>query len=240
MRGHCFTCQTGSWSGLNNSMLLDHAIFLIKRDMENKFSVIIVDDHEIFRNGLKMAIESLEYAEVVAMASDGQEFLYLLDIYKPDIIFMDIKMPIMNGIEATTLALQKNPNLNIIAISTYDDEDCVDSMLNAGIKGFLLKNARKEKIDNAMLSIIAGGSYFSNEIKRCLNSKKDDLVKINLTEREIEILKLISSGYNTKQISKTININEGTVEQHRNNMIKKNNCSNMFELISMSKDAKII
>ena len=126
--------------------------------------IIIVDDHEIFRSGLRMVINRLGYAEVVAEAGNGLELLELLKTHETDLILMDIEMPIMNGIEATERVLEKFPNVKIIALTMYKDDAYIRSMIEAGVKGFLIKNIRKEVLDRAIQAVFHGKTYYSEEL----------------------------------------------------------------------------
>ncbi|MDO8896419.1 MAG: response regulator transcription factor, partial [Bacteroidales bacterium] len=126
--------------------------------------VIIVDDHEIFRSGLKMVINKLGYAKVVAEAADGAEFLRLLEQEETDLVLMDIEMPVMNGVEATRKAIEKYPGIKIIALTMFKEDAYIQSMIEAGVKGFLIKNIRKEVLDRALQAVYNGKTYYSEEL----------------------------------------------------------------------------
>ena len=113
--------------------------------MKEKMKILIVDDHEIFRNGLKMVLGRLSYAELCGEAQNGQEFLDMLDTLTPDIVLLDIEMPVLNGIDAAKIALEKHPNLKIIALTMFSDDEYIQSMIDVGAKGFLMKNINKLK-----------------------------------------------------------------------------------------------
>jgi len=186
---------------------------------QEQIKVLIVDDHEIFRNGLKMVINRLKGAKVIAEASNGKEFLEILDNHIPDIVLMDIEMPGMNGIEATKKALEKYPDLKIIALSMFNEDNYVESMIDSGVRGFLLKNINKEKLEKALEAVQKGGNYYSEELweffTRRINTtheeknKKSDDYK--LTKREQEILDLLSQGMSNKEIADKLFLSERTV-----------------------------
>jgi len=132
--------------------------------MGEKIKVFIVDDHEIFRNGLKMVLGKLKYVEIVGEATDGKLFIEMLDEIKADIVLMDIEMPEMNGVDATKVALKKNPKLKIITLTMFGDDEYIQSMLDAGTKGFLMKNINKETLDKALQTVHNGGNYYSEEL----------------------------------------------------------------------------
>ena len=198
---------------------------------------MLVDDHEIFRNGLKMVINKLEYAEVTGEASNGREFLDIIKNDLPDIVFMDIQMPEMNGIEATMKAVQQYPEINIIVLSMFGEEEYLQKMINAGVKGFLLKNVKRNDLDEAVQAIISGQNYFSKELLPFFTNRYfgksteyDDRVK--LTKRELEILQLISQGLTDSEIGERLFISQRTVNGHRANLIAKTGSKNTVNLLT--------
>ena len=168
--------------------------------MKAKVKIVIVDDHEIFRSGLKMVLSKLNYVTIVGEASNGQEFLDLMRTTPIDIVLMDIEMPIMNGIDATAIAIKENPQLKVISLTMFTEDDYIQSMMDAGVKGFLVKNINKETLDKAITSVAAGGNYYSEELfnffTRKLNptEEKKDCPEIQFTAREKEILQLHGSA----------------------------------------------
>ena len=198
---------------------------------------MLVDDHEIFRNGLKMVINKLEYAEVTGEASNGREFLDIIKNDLPDIVFMDIQMPEMNGIEATMKAVQQYPEINIIVLSMFGEEEYLQKMINAGVKGFLLENVKRNDLDEAVQAIISGQNYFSKELLPFFTNRYfgksteyDDRVK--LTKRELEILQLISQGLTDSEIGERLFISQRTVNGHRANLIAKTGSKNTVNLLT--------
>jgi DNA-binding NarL/FixJ family response regulator len=205
--------------------------------MEEKLKIFIVDDHEFFRNGLKMVINRLKYAKVVGEASNGKEFLDLLSKNEPDIVLIDIQMPLMNGIEATHLALEEYPDLKIVALTMFDDEEYVQSMIDAGAKGFLLKNITKEILDQALTAIQSGKNYYSPELfnfftKKVVSEPRRDDEEVQLTRREKEILQLICDGLTNKEIADRLFISERTVVGHKSNLLAKTNTKSSVGLLS--------
>ena len=130
----------------------------------DKLTLILVDDHQLFREGLNLLLSNISYIGEIYEASDGEEFLTLLKKRTPDIIFMDVDLPGMNGIEATCKAIEIHPELNIIALSMYSDEDYYTKMIDAGAKGFILKNSGIQEVENAIQQVMSGNNYFSQEI----------------------------------------------------------------------------
>jgi two-component system, NarL family, response regulator LiaR len=203
--------------------------------MMNPFSVCIVDDHKLFREGLSILLESLPYIKNVQEASDGYMFLELLNVFKPDLIFMDIGMPGMDGIETTIQALEKYPDLKIIALSMYADEDYYTRMINAGARGFILKNSGMKQVEECLENVISGYNYFSPEIlsgiTRNLTKKKRPLKSGLLSEREEEVLYHICQGLSNHEIAENIGISKRTVDKHRENILLKTESKNTAGLV---------
>lgn len=198
--------------------------------------IIIVDDHEIFRSGLRMVINRLGYAEVVAEAGNGLELLELLKTHETDLILMDIEMPIMNGIEATERVLEKFPNVKIIALTMYKDDAYIRSMIEAGVKGFLIKNIRKEVLDRAIQAVFHGKTYYSEELwdyftKSIIKEEKPE-DSLGITKREMEVLMLLSEGLNNKEIADRLFVSERTIVGHKTNLMSKTNTKNTVSLLA--------
>lgn len=198
--------------------------------------IIIVDDHEIFRSGLRMVINRLGYAEVVAEAGNGLELLELLKTHETDLILMDIEMPIMNGIEATERVLEKFPNVKIIALTMYKDDAYIRSMIEAGVKGFLIKNIRKEVLDRAIQAVFHGKTYYSEELwdyftKSIIKEEKPE-ESLGITKREMEVLMLLSEGLNNKEIADRLFVSERTIVGHKTNLMSKTNTKNTVSLLA--------
>lgn len=171
--------------------------------MKKEIDIILVDDHVLFREGLKFILSNISGYKIFAEANNGIEFLEILKIHIPSIVIMDIAMPKMDGIEASTKAIKEFPELKIIALSSYDDEIYYKKLINAGVKGFLTKNSDTEEFEFAIKSVLNGREYFSQEIlKNMINKKKMNPLasQINLTKREKEILSLICKGLSNNEI----------------------------------------
>lgn len=193
-------------------------------------SVIIVDDHKLFRSGLKFILNEIEGIEVVGEASNGKEFLDLLNYLTPDLVIMDISMPEMNGVEASQKALEKFPNLKILVLSMFGEDAYYNTMIDLGVKGFILKDSDNNELKNAIFTIIGGNSYFSQELLLKLIRNKNAPTGINLSKRESEILMYICKGLSTNQISDILHISHRTVERHRASLLEKTDSSNSISL----------
>ncbi|MCF6356376.1 MAG: response regulator transcription factor [Draconibacterium sp.] len=204
-----------------------------------KISVIIVDDHKIFRNGLLLLLNNFNFVNVVGQASNGEEFLEMLETKIPDIVLMDINMPRMNGIEATKIALEKYPELKIIALTTFLEDDYIEQMFEAGVEGYMLKRSDIDDFEKAIIRVHEGGNYFSEEIikviTRNLNKNKNrrvrDLKLPQLTSREIEILDLVCEGLNNEQIAELLFLSPKTIEKHKSNLFQKTQTFNTVNLV---------
>jgi DNA-binding NarL/FixJ family response regulator len=213
--------------------------------MEESIKIILVDDHEIFRKGLKLVLSKLKYTKVIAEASNGVDFLKLLIDHNPDIILMDIQMPEMNGIDATIAALKKYPELNIIALTMFNENDYIQSMIDAGVKGFLMKNINKETLDKAIQTVSNGGNYYSEELfdfftQQITKEVKPSSVNVKLTKREKEILQLVCEGLSNKEIADILYVSERTVVGHKSNLFLKLDCKNTISLMFYAIKNKLV
>jgi DNA-binding NarL/FixJ family response regulator len=198
---------------------------------EPKISVAIVDDHQLFRNGLKFIIENEDDMEVVIEASNGKQFLKFLENLKPEVVLMDINMPELDGVETTRRALEIYPDLHIIVLSMYDDVEYYNTMIDLGVKGFILKDIDNNELADALRKVNIGGSYFSQELLLRLIKNKPTEDGIDLTKREKEVLELICKGYSNMQISEELFISQRTVERHRSSLLFKTNSKNSVSLV---------
>lgn len=204
-----------------------------------KTTTIIVDDHKIFRDGLIMLLSNFDFVSVVGQASNGEEFLELLESVTPEIVLMDINMPKMNGIEATKHALNKYPEIKIIALTSFADDEYIEQMISAGVEGYMLKRSDIEDFEIAIKKVAAGGSYFSSEIIKVISRnlykakerKSGEKMLSNFTSREKEILSLICKGLNNEQIAELIHLSPKTVEKHKSNLFQKTETFNTVNLV---------
>lgn len=213
-----------------------------------KQRIILADDHIIFRQGLTSLLNE-GIAEVVAEASNGTELLEIIPVFNPDMVLMDISMPIMGGVEATKLINEKYPDIKVLALSMFGDQEYYYQMIQAGAKGFVLKTSGINELEKAINEISEGGSYFSNELLRKIistfspiRSETEKIISVhrNLSTREIEVLKLICEGYTNLEIAERLNISETTAKGHRNKILQKTACKNTANLVMHAIKAKII
>jgi len=211
----------------------------------SSINIIIVDDHNLFRNGMKLLLSNTGNFNVMAEASNGKEFLQLLETMQPDVVLMDIDMPEMGGIEATTKAMEKNADLKIVCLSMYGEEEYYYKMIEAGVSGFLLKNSDINEVKTAITSVHEGGKFFSQEllynvVKNIKTTQTNQELVENLSEREIEVLKQICIGLSNQEISQILHISKRTVDKHRANLLDKTNSKNTAHLVMYAIKNKLI
>lgn len=211
-------------------------------------TIMLVDDHLLFREGLKSLIKNEKIGIIIGEASNGREFLSLLEKEKPDLVLMDIDMPLMNGAEATSRAIEQYPDLNILVLSMHGDEGHYYNMINAGVKGFLLKTADVEELEKAINLVFQGENYFSNKllcniISEFGNKNKLQKAQVNgehFTPRELEVMKLICSGLTNEEIAEKMFLSPKTIKGHRINLLRKTKCKNTPSMIVYIIKNKII
>lgn len=209
-----------------------------------KIRIIIADDHQLFRNGLKILLDAFPEFEVVGEAANGAEFLNIIASANADIALMDINMPEMDGIEATRQGLKISPGINILALSMYGEEEYYYKMVDAGAKGFLLKDSDINEVKEAILTVNKGGSYFSQELLyyviQKIKHRENETKSANLSKREKEILQKICEGLSNQEIADSLFISKRTVDKHRANLLGKTSSKNTASLILFALRNKLI
>lgn len=205
-----------------------------------KPGIIIVDDHKLFRSGLKYILEESGLYQVIAEASNGAEFLDLLNNTTPDLVILDINMPVMNGIDAAKKALGLYPGLPILILSMHSESEYYTVLLETGVRGFVLKDADNEEFFNAISKVLRGGTYFSQELLLNIIRKESQTNSVKLTRRETEVLELLSKGHSNQEISGLLNISQRTVERHRTLLLEKTGSRNSVSLIVYAIKNKLI
>jgi DNA-binding NarL/FixJ family response regulator len=200
---------------------------------------MIADDHGIVRTGLRLLFERMPGMQVTGEATDGRQAVALAKQLRPDIIIMDVGMPLLNGLEATAQIVKDNPAAGVIMLSMHADESYVLKALDAGAKGYLLKDKADDDIEEAVRSVTDGKPYFSPSITRTL---LEDYVQVMrersvrdsydlLTEREREVLQLLAEGKSNKETAAVLKLSPYTVETHRTNLMQKLGLHNTAEIV---------
>ncbi|MCF8275253.1 MAG: response regulator transcription factor [Flavobacteriales bacterium] len=197
--------------------------------------LILVDDHRIVLDGLKSLLDDIEGFDCVATADNGQKALELLKVFDVDVVLMDVDMPVMNGMEATRRIKKEYPKVKVISLTQHSERGMVQQLLDCGSDGYLLKNIAQDELTAAIRKVFEGQNVFSSEVTMSLAGKTVEKnlngVEVELTEREVEILQLISEGLSSKQIGEKLFISPRTVDTHRTNLMNKLDIHNIAGLI---------
>ncbi|WP_438319020.1 response regulator transcription factor [Sporosarcina sp. FA9] len=199
--------------------------------------IVIVDDHQLFREGVKRILDFEDSFEIVAEGDDGSDVMGLYELHKPDVVLMDINMPRMNGVDATETLIQEYPDAKVIILSIHDDESYVSHALKTGALGYMLKEMDAEAIIQAIKVVAAGGSYLHPKVTHNLVTEfrrlsdrehKGSFHQTDirrpfhlLTKRECEVLQLLTDGQSNRTIGETLFISEKTVKNHVSSVLQK-------------------
>ena len=197
--------------------------------MENeKIRLVIADDHEIFRDGLKLLLRKIKDIEIVAEAKDGMELLVLAKKYQPHVILTDIKMPHLDGVAATKQIMDILPGISIIALSMFDEESLILDMMEVGAKGYLLKNADKKEIIEAIRTVYSGEEYYCKtahlrlaKLVLNLKVKKEEGVRPSFSDKELELIHLACQDKSNKEMGEILCCSHRTIEGYKSKIMEK-------------------
>lgn len=205
--------------------------------MAQTVEIIIVDYHKIFRVGLKSILESISNVSVIGETENGVGLFKLLKTREPDIVFMDVTLGGENGIDLTRKLVARYPDILVIAMTSSDEVNNINHMLDAGATGYLLKNATEKEIELAIESVINGDNYFSKEflnLAKVFNRKPRKKSQIILSKRETEVLAHICHGASNQEIADAMKLSVHTVDSHRRNLLLKTNSRNSAKLVMIA------
>ena len=190
--------------------------------------ILLCDDQAVIRDGLELLLNLEKDMQVVGSAADGAEAMELTSQKQPDLVLMDLKMPGTNGIEATREIHAKFPQIKILVLTTYDDDEWLFDAIRAGASGYLLKDTPRQKIVEAIRGTLEGKSFLDPSVAGKLmnqvasnQTQPDSVLKEKLTERELDVLRLIAKGFNNSDIATQLHLSEGTVRNHVSAILEK-------------------
>ena len=196
--------------------------------MNNKIKVLLVDDHPLVLDGISARLEGEQSLEVVGMANDGKQALEQAEKLNPDVVLMDISMPVMTGFEATEHFRQQQPEVKVLILSMHDDREYILKLIKCGASGYVLKDVSSSELITAIETVYRGGTYFSSGASQALFSELGQETPPSaspeeepLTNREKDVLKLLAEGNSNKEVARELDISVRTVETHRQNIKAK-------------------
>lgn len=199
--------------------------------------IFLVDDHQIMIDGLEKIINEMEDVEIAGIACNGKEAIEKVPIIRPDLVLMDLDMPIMNGLEASRILLKEVSDLKIVILTMHGERSVVERMMKLGIYGYLIKNADKEELKLGISRVLKGKKYFQAEALEGFVGSTESKATLEmgqlsvLSDREVEILSLIAKGKTSTEISEELHISSRTVETHRKNIHQKLDIRNIAGLV---------
>ena len=221
-----------------------------RRMAEEQVTVVVADDHELFRRGLRQVLEDEDDIEVVAEAGDGDQVVELAREHVPDVVVMDVRMPVRSGIEATRRIKEDVPSCKVLMLTISDEEDDLYQAIRSGANGYLLKEISIDEIGNAVRSVNGGQSLISPSMASKLLDEFAAMIKKEeeqqqapaprLTPREMEVLQHVAKGMNNREIAKELYISENTVKNHVRNILEKLHLHSRMEAVVYAVREKLI
>lgn len=208
-------------------------------------TIIMAEDHQMLIDGVKSFFEYDDNINIIGAVNNGDDLVKIVNLKQPKLVITDIRMPIMDGIQATRIIKKNMPHINVLAMTMFDQPDAIKQMLDAGATGYILKNSGIKMLSKAIVTVAAGETFFDPNVAfNFMNNYIDENVtigksdKVTLSNREKEILGLIANGKTSKEISEILFIAKTTVDTHRKNMIRKLDLTSGNELVKYAIDKK--
>jgi len=204
----------------------------------NKLRIILAEDHETIRDGLKLLVNSRSDMEVVGEADNGRTALQLAEEFSPDVVVIDISMPELNGLQATKKLKDKSPQVKVLILTRHSEPGYLQELLQAGASGYVLKQSKSEELIRAILAVAAGQTYLDPAItERAVTQLRESgqvargVPNANLTAREADVLRLIALGYVNKEVAARLNLSIKTVEAHKSNAMNKMGMKSRVDIV---------
>lgn len=214
-----------------------------------KTKILLADDHQMFLDGLCSLLSQVKEVEIVAAVNSGDKVIEKIPFVKPDVVIVDLNMPVLNGLETTRIIKKEYPHIKVLGLTMDNDLDSITQMLEAGASGYILKNTGKAELELALEQVVKGENYLSQAISTQLaqnlllnlgpKKPEDDELNI-LTEREVEILKMIALENSNSDIARTLFISPKTVETHRKNLMRKIGVKNSLGVYKFALKHKLV
>ena len=208
--------------------------------MEQKIKILIADDHQLLTSGLKLEIAQWEDFEVAGITSNGKDTVEFCEKQEPDIILMDMHMPVMSGAEATVMIKKDHPGIRIVALTTFDDDETVSDALKSGCDGFLLKIISPEQLRTSLHAVMDGVGVFDDEAIARLRRREEAKAAGEFSERELSILRYICEGLSNKEIAEKLSLQPGTIKNLVSIMLNKTFCVSRTALARYALDNKLV
>ncbi|KJS06884.1 MAG: hypothetical protein VR77_03470 [Flavobacteriales bacterium BRH_c54] len=212
-------------------------------------NILLVDDHTLIREGLKLILKKNKNFKIIGEASNGIEAIRYIDknADKVHVVMLDITMPELDGFEVAKIVRQNHPEIKILALTMHSEESYITKMIDVGVHGYVLKDSNLEDLSSAIKTILEGKPYYSSDVSAIMinslmnkDKKKDNSELDNLTDREVEIINLITEGLKSSEIADQLKLSTRTIEVHRRNLMKKLDVKNTAELVSFVLKSKLI
>lgn len=212
-------------------------------------NILLVDDHTLIREGLKLILKKNKNFKIIGEASNGVEAIKYIEknANKVHVIMLDITMPELDGFEVAKIVRQNYPDIKILALTMHSEESYITKMIDVGVHGYVLKDSNLEDLSTAIQTLLDGKPYYSSDVSAIMinslmnkDKKKENTEINNLTEREVQIIDLITEGFKSSEIAEKLQLSTRTIEVHRRNLMKKLDVKNTAELVSFVLKSKLI